>query len=105
MRVAKKFISEPSLLESLPATLAKAKDSRGTFDGLVIKQMEEAFATALGDITTVVSKGAATKEELAAAVAAATQAKYTSQETLQASEKALAEAKTAVKAAGDEVKL
>jgi len=105
MKVAKKFISEPSLLESLPTTLAKAKDSRGTFDGLVIKQMEESFATALGDVTTVVSKGAATKEELAAAVAAATQAKYTAQEILQASEKAIAEVKTAVKAASDEVKL
>merc|ERR1719277_686317 len=86
MKAAKKFISEQGLLETLPTTLAKAKDERGTFDGLVIKQMEDAFAAALQDVATAVSKGAATKEELAAAVAAATQAKDTAKDILEASE-------------------
>jgi hypothetical protein len=58
---------ESTLLTALPSTCAKSKEKRGTFDNLVLQELEKAFSakiTALGDA--VVAEGPASSAREAA---------------------------------------
>lgn len=105
VKAAKDNLSlDSGLLDSLAPTLSKPKDGRGTFDGLVVKQLQEAFAAVVASLAASLAETVGGKEARTAAVASTAAAVEAAKATLEASEKALAEAKEATKAGEAKVK-
>jgi len=104
-KAAKEYLEmEDGVLDNIPPTLGKAKDSRSTFDGLVVNQLQDAIAKALADLAAKLEAGSTAKEVLAAMGATTAEVSTAAVGILDSSEKALAEAKDAAKAGGAKVK-
>jgi len=84
MPLARKLGLEDSLLTALPAACACPPDRRGSFDGMVVDQLEENLKRRVAELAGVLDGGAGAAGERAAAVAAAQQALDTASDVQQA---------------------
>lgn len=88
---------EAGLIDSLPDTLKKDPEARGTFDGIVTKHVDEATAKYLVTTTATIQNAEQAKVDLANAKAAAEAALTAADEKSTASAFAFSAAETAVK--------
>ncbi|CAE8622258.1 unnamed protein product [Polarella glacialis] len=71
--LASKLSFEESLLTALPASMLKKPSERGSFDAMVVAQLEEGLARQIAQLTETVKAGVPAAEARQAAVAAAIQ--------------------------------
>lgn len=96
-KVVAKLKLDPALIECLPSALVKKPDVRGTFDVLVLRQLEEAVEKHLAELASKIEAAAPAKEARAGEVKAAEFVIYTTGEKAKASVAALAEAEANLK--------
>merc|ERR1712046_341812 len=83
------------LIKALTSAFAKAPDSRGTFDKLVVTQFEEQMDKTAAGLSATLAQGEPGKQERAAKVASAKSSQEVSQVADDACSQALADAKGA----------
>lgn len=88
---------EAGLIDSLPETLRKTPEERGTFDGLVQKHVEAGAAKCMAELEQAINAAELAKPKLAEGKAAAEAALTASQEATAASSTALEAAEAALK--------
>jgi len=71
MKLGKIFTYDSELIKALTCAFAKAPDTRGTFDLLVISQFEDQMDKSLAGLTAIVAQGEPGKHERAAKVSSA----------------------------------
>jgi len=110
-KLGKEFAFDHSLMASLPSALSKAPADRGSFDSMVIGQVEGEIGKKIVELTGTLAGGepakAAAAEKVAAATAeltAATEKDTASKAALEAAKAAAKEAEAASKAATKELK-
>lgn len=110
-KMGKEFDLDHSLMTSLPSALSKAPADRGSFDTMVVTQVEAEINKKLVEVTGTLAGGEAAKAAAAEKVAAATTAQAAATEkdagckaALEAAKAAQKEAETASKAASKELK-
>merc|ERR1719230_1028432 len=86
---------EDSLIKSLHLPLSKAPDQRGSFDGVVLKSLEEAIEEKLAKLSSEIEAFGPAKEECAAKVKEAQEAHDSAKEASDSAVEASAEAKKA----------
>ena len=86
---------EDSLVESVHLPLSKAPDKRGSFDGVVLKSLEEAIGEKLTKLSSDIEAFGPAKEERAAKVKEAQEAHDAAKEASESAINALAEARKA----------
>jgi len=86
---------EDSLIQCAHLPLGKAPDQRGIFDGVVLKNIEEAIAEKLAKLSNEIEAFGPAKEERAAKVKAAQEAHDAAKDASDSSAEALTEAKKA----------
>jgi len=69
----KKISIESTLLTALPSTCAKKKESRGTFDNIVLEELGKAFNAKIASLTTAIDGEGPAAEHRAAALSSAEQ--------------------------------
>mmetsp|Transcript_100980 Transcript_100980/g.253136 ORF Transcript_100980/g.253136 Transcript_100980/m.253136 type:complete len:385 (+) Transcript_100980:62-1216(+) len=99
LKFAHDFHFEDVLVEAAEATLSKPPDARGTFDGLVITELDKAFADKIAALEETVRNEEPAKAERAAALEAAGARLSTAGEDEQARKAAVTEAAVAAKEA------
>lgn len=104
VKVGKEQKFDASLMNSLPSAMSKAPDARGSFDTLVISQVEEAMLKELEGLAELLATGAPRKEERAAKVAAATATLEATVANEKAAKEAMKAAQVAEKEASDAMK-
>mmetsp|Transcript_41105 Transcript_41105/g.87552 ORF Transcript_41105/g.87552 Transcript_41105/m.87552 type:complete len:377 (-) Transcript_41105:115-1245(-) len=111
VKLGKEYSLDPSMLTSLPAALNKAPDSRGSFDAMVLTQVEEEISKHIQELDEELAKGEPSKAERAAKVTTATAeleaaatAETTAKATLKEAQTAQKEAEAEQKAAAKKVK-
>jgi len=90
---------EDSLVQCVHLPLSKAPDQRGSFDGVVLKSLEEAIAEKLAKLNSEIAAFGPAKEERAAKVKEAQEAHDAAKQASDSATDALAEAKKAEEAA------
>mmetsp|Transcript_51828 Transcript_51828/g.113582 ORF Transcript_51828/g.113582 Transcript_51828/m.113582 type:complete len:366 (-) Transcript_51828:66-1163(-) len=95
--VGAEFSFDPSLLGTLPATLKKAPETRGKFDGITLEQLEGEFSKNRSEMEKELEAGQGGKTERAAAVEAAKSSQNAAVEKKAASVSALEEARSALR--------
>lgn len=93
--IGKNFTYDGELIKALTSAFAKAPDTRGTFDKLVVSQFEEQMDKTQAGLISVLQQGEPGKQDRAAKVAAATSSLEVSEAADQACSQALADARTA----------
>eukprot|EP00413_Alexandrium_margalefii_P032671 CAMPEP_0204556464 /NCGR_PEP_ID=MMETSP0661-20131031/29608_1 /ASSEMBLY_ACC=CAM_ASM_000606 /TAXON_ID=109239 /ORGANISM="Alexandrium margalefi, Strain AMGDE01CS-322" /LENGTH=352 /DNA_ID=CAMNT_0051563573 /DNA_START=48 /DNA_END=1102 /DNA_ORIENTATION=+ len=71
VRIGKDFSLDKTLLESAPVAAAKAPSDRGSFDGIVLQQLEAEFQKCTASLEDTIATAEPTKKELEAKVAEA----------------------------------
>jgi len=94
-KVGKSFAYDGELIKALTSAFAKAPDTRGTFDKLVVTQFEEQMDKTVAGLSATLAQGAPGKQERAAKVASAKSSLEVSQVADEACSQALADAKNA----------
>jgi len=92
-KLGKNFTYDGELIKALTSAFAKAPDTRGTFDKLVVTQFEEQMDKTLGGLSATLSQGEPGKQERAAKVASAASSLEVSQVADEACSQALADAR------------
>jgi len=103
-KIGKDFAFDAALLTSLPSALGKELSERGSFDTLVIEQVETELQKQLALYAGQVSEGASGKADRALKVAEASAEMNASAETEKMLKETLKEAEKEVKAAEDALK-
>jgi len=105
------FGFDAEIMESANSTLALAPDARGTFDGMIVAEVEKLLVGQLAELEAAIADAAPAKEARAAAVEAAMVARTAANDqntansmALDAAHKAQTEAEAALKAAAAAVK-
>merc|ERR1719502_1437718 len=94
-KLGKSFTYDGELIKALTSAFAKAPDSRGTFDKLVVTQFEEQMDKTLAGLSATLAQGEPGKQERAAKVASAKSALEVSTVADEACSQALADARNA----------
>merc|ERR1719353_692942 len=94
-KLGKNFTYDGELIKALTSAFAKAPDSRGTFDKLVVSQFEEQMDKTLAGLSATLAQGEPGKQERAAKVATAKSSLEVSQVADEACSQALADARNA----------
>jgi len=95
MRTAKKIGLDESLLTALPSACTTTPSQRGSFDKMVISELESSFQNKVAALTEEMSTGAEATANRAAAVAGAEQVVQAAEEVQKDAEAALAAAQAA----------
>merc|ERR1719401_1593860 len=104
VKLAKYFNFDTALLSSVPSALVKAPDARGSFDAMVLVQLEGLLTSHLTALEEELAAGEPAKAERAAKVVAAGEALTAAAEAEEACKTALKEAQAAAKVADSELK-
>lgn len=94
-KLGKNFTYDGELIKALTSAFAKAPETRGTFDKLVVTQFEEQMDKTLAGLSATLAQGEPGKQERAAKVAAAKSSLEVSQVADEACSQALADARNA----------
>jgi len=94
-KLGKTFTYDTELIKALTCAFAKAPDTRGTFDKLVVSQFEEQMDKSLAGLTATLAQGEPGQQERAAKVASAKSSLEVSQVADDACCQALADARNA----------
>jgi len=110
-KLGKEFVFDNALLTSLPSALSKKPEDRGSFDGLVVNQLEKALTENAEKLAATLEAAAPAKQaradkvaEAQAVLEAASTKVKDCQEAVKSSEAALKEAEATSKAANKAVK-
>eukprot|EP00930_Biecheleria_cincta_P001020 TRINITY_DN102191_c0_g1_i1.p2 TRINITY_DN102191_c0_g1~~TRINITY_DN102191_c0_g1_i1.p2 ORF type:complete len:380 (+),score=153.58 TRINITY_DN102191_c0_g1_i1:78-1217(+) len=110
-KLGKEFVFDNALLTSLPSALSKKPEERGSFDGLVVNQLEKALTENAEKLAATLEAAAPAKQaradkvaEAQAALDAVTAKVKDCQEAVKNAEAALKEAETTSKASAKSVK-
>jgi len=95
MRIAKKIGLDDSLLTALPSACATTPSRRGSFDKMVVSELESSFQSKVAAVTEEMNTGAEATANRSAAVAAAEQGVQAAEDAQKDADAALAAAQTA----------
>lgn len=111
LKLGKDLHWDANMLTAGEQSLAKTQENRGSFDALVIQQLDDAFASGIAKFTDILNNGESAKAERAQKVETSTLAAQAAHERegerkaeLAAAQTALKEAETHVKASNKAVK-
>lgn len=104
-KVGKECHFDASLLTSLPSALGKVPEARGSFDTVVLGQVEEQLQKQIELLTEQLASGEQGRQERAAEVAQADASLETAKATDESAKAGLKEAKTALKDAEEALKI